>query len=232
MPGDVGIRAGTPTGQTGSHVTFVESVNPAKGTFIGFGGNQSSFRSEYSLSDYDFRVGHAGSANLEMARAATGGGTARVTQGGRGRGGSGGTPYGMPGTGGRPYPMPGSGGISNWLSSYATRRASAATSGGSGSATSAGIMPQSVESLIASVNPKYRETAKSMWATLMSDRAMQLRAAAYPFAASNVGGPMTMVAGQKSVMGSEWLSQKSGGKYKSWGDYNAAQKSKKRTGSW
>jgi uncharacterized protein (TIGR02594 family) len=43
------------TGETGSHVTFVDSVDKENGTFVGVGGNQASNREKFRISDYDFR---------------------------------------------------------------------------------------------------------------------------------------------------------------------------------
>ena len=67
QPGDVAVKAGVPTGERGSHVTFVESVDPERGTFTAVGGNQGkgltkaqrmagqAGRSEYQLGAFDFR---------------------------------------------------------------------------------------------------------------------------------------------------------------------------------
>jgi hypothetical protein len=53
----VSLRGGrVPTGETGSHVTFVQSVDPRTGTFIGVGGNQGGTRSRFRVQDYDFRT--------------------------------------------------------------------------------------------------------------------------------------------------------------------------------
>ena len=54
QPGDVAVKRGTPTGETGSHVTFVETYDPKTGRFIGIGGNQSSFKSSMAAGSYDF----------------------------------------------------------------------------------------------------------------------------------------------------------------------------------
>lgn len=55
-PGDIAVRRGTPTGNTGSHVTIVESYDPSTRTFIGVGGNQrAGMRSKFRVDDYDFR---------------------------------------------------------------------------------------------------------------------------------------------------------------------------------
>jgi hypothetical protein len=61
QPGDVAIRRfdkyGNPvaTGNTGSHVTFVRSLDPRTGRFVGLGGNQGNFQSQYPLAGYEFR---------------------------------------------------------------------------------------------------------------------------------------------------------------------------------
>ncbi len=58
QPGDVAVRKGTSTGSTGSHVTFVESVDPKSGSFKGLGGNQGGGRiSPFALDAYGFRRG-------------------------------------------------------------------------------------------------------------------------------------------------------------------------------
>jgi hypothetical protein len=51
--GDVAVRRGVPTGQTGSHVTFVGHVN-ADGTFTGIGGNQGGTK-QYRADEFEFR---------------------------------------------------------------------------------------------------------------------------------------------------------------------------------
>jgi hypothetical protein len=59
--GSIAIRKGSlrgygvRTGETGSHVTFVDSVDRASGTFMGVGGNQPSNKERFRISDYDFR---------------------------------------------------------------------------------------------------------------------------------------------------------------------------------
>lgn len=53
-PGYVAVRRGTPTGSTGSHVTFVESSDPQRGTFVGLGGNQGRPEVTLSARDYQF----------------------------------------------------------------------------------------------------------------------------------------------------------------------------------
>jgi uncharacterized protein (TIGR02594 family) len=53
--GDVAVRRGVRTGDVGSHVTFVEGVDARSGRFTGIGGNQGSFKRQFSISDYDFR---------------------------------------------------------------------------------------------------------------------------------------------------------------------------------
>lgn len=61
QPGDIAIRRfdkyGNPvaTGNTGSHVTFVQSIDPQTGRFVGLGGNQGNFQSQYPLAGYEFR---------------------------------------------------------------------------------------------------------------------------------------------------------------------------------
>ncbi len=59
QPGDVAVRIDNhgryvPTGATGSHVTFVDSVDPKTGRFVGLGGNQGRFRSNYAQNRYQF----------------------------------------------------------------------------------------------------------------------------------------------------------------------------------
>ena len=53
--GDIAVRRGAPTGQTGSHVTFVENYNPKDGTFTGIGGNQGHMRARFNIADFEFR---------------------------------------------------------------------------------------------------------------------------------------------------------------------------------
>lgn len=53
-PGFVAVRRGTPTGSTGSHVTFVESYDPKSGTFVGLGGDQGRPEVTLSARDYQF----------------------------------------------------------------------------------------------------------------------------------------------------------------------------------
>jgi hypothetical protein len=63
QPGDVAVRrpefhgrlGSGQTGDTGSHVTFVEGVDPKTGRFTGLGGNQGSIESRYPLNQYSFR---------------------------------------------------------------------------------------------------------------------------------------------------------------------------------
>lgn len=57
QPGDVAVaRRGVRTGDTGSHVTFVESYDPKTGTFKGLGGNQrAGMESTFGAGEYDFR---------------------------------------------------------------------------------------------------------------------------------------------------------------------------------
>lgn len=73
--GDVAVRRGPQTGQTGSHVTFVSAVDPKTGTFKGVGGNQGGGRaseSTFRSGDYDFRT-----QGKTMVRAAQGAKTAQ-----------------------------------------------------------------------------------------------------------------------------------------------------------
>jgi uncharacterized protein (TIGR02594 family) len=87
-PGDIAVRKTSrfnggpvPTGQTGSHVTFVNSIDPKTGQFVGFGGNQKGWQSAYNLNDFEFRRG--GVANLQVAQAAAGvGGGTQMAMGG------------------------------------------------------------------------------------------------------------------------------------------------------
>lgn len=55
-PGDVAIRRGPPTGDTGSHVTFVDSYDPATGKFKGIGGNQGAWEENLPAGRYEFRT--------------------------------------------------------------------------------------------------------------------------------------------------------------------------------
>ena len=65
QPGDIAVRRGVRTGATGSHVTFVENVDPTTGRFSAVGGNQGASRaaraqgvtgrSNYALSQFEFR---------------------------------------------------------------------------------------------------------------------------------------------------------------------------------
>jgi uncharacterized protein (TIGR02594 family) len=65
QPGDIAVRRGVRTGATGSHVTFVENVDPTTGRFSAVGGNQGASRaaraqgvtgrSSYALSQFEFR---------------------------------------------------------------------------------------------------------------------------------------------------------------------------------
>lgn len=80
--GHVAIRRGAATGSTGSHVTFVESVNPRTGEFTSVGGNQGlskaqrmqglTGRSTYKLADFDFRQPQAAENIREIAGGAEG----------------------------------------------------------------------------------------------------------------------------------------------------------------
>jgi uncharacterized protein (TIGR02594 family) len=64
--GDVAVaNRGVPTGATGSHVTFVENVDPKTGRFTGLGGNQGAGpESGFRISDYTFRRSVGGKAGL------------------------------------------------------------------------------------------------------------------------------------------------------------------------
>ena len=53
-PNTIAVKNGTPTGQTGSHVTFTENYDPKKGTFTGFGANQNKLEDTYRAKDYTF----------------------------------------------------------------------------------------------------------------------------------------------------------------------------------
>jgi hypothetical protein len=57
QPGDIAVRKGARTGDTGSHVTIVEGVDPKTGAFTGLGGNQGrrGFEGQFKLRDYTFR---------------------------------------------------------------------------------------------------------------------------------------------------------------------------------
>lgn len=80
--GHVAIRRGAATGQTGSHVTFVENVDPRTGTFTSVGGNQGlskaqrmqglTGRSTYNLADFDFRQPQQAENIREIAGGAEG----------------------------------------------------------------------------------------------------------------------------------------------------------------
>lgn len=52
QPGDIAVRRGVRTGQTGSHVTIVDSVEGNR--FIGLGGNQSQRRSRFPVGGFDY----------------------------------------------------------------------------------------------------------------------------------------------------------------------------------
>jgi hypothetical protein len=72
VPGDIAVRRGTPTGQTGSHVTIVEDYNPKTGVFTGLGGNQGAWERQLPAGQYEFR--HGDTAPAAPAPAATPGG--------------------------------------------------------------------------------------------------------------------------------------------------------------
>jgi hypothetical protein len=65
-PGDIAVaNRGVPTGATGSHVTFVESVDPKTGRFTGLGGNQGRGpESSFNIGEYTFRRSVGGKAGL------------------------------------------------------------------------------------------------------------------------------------------------------------------------
>lgn len=170
QPGDIAVRKGPATGNTGSHVTVVESFDPATGRFIGFGGNQSSWRSSYPADRFDFRRGGTGTANLEMARAATGGGNASVSRGSGGRGGTGGFGSfggGMINADFASGPMGALGQARDFLANYAM---SSAPAGGSRGATGTSGMPPVVKEYVESLSPRYREAAIRMYAAMTDAR--------------------------------------------------------------
>ena len=70
VPGDVAVRRGAQTGSTGSHVTFVEKIDPNTGTFTGLGGNQTRWESPFNARNYDFRHSTA-KEHIEDAAKAT-----------------------------------------------------------------------------------------------------------------------------------------------------------------
>jgi uncharacterized protein (TIGR02594 family) len=60
-PGDVAVRKGTRTGNTGSHVGIVESIDPRSGIVTLIGGNQrAGVRTRIRLSDYGYQTYGAG----------------------------------------------------------------------------------------------------------------------------------------------------------------------------
>lgn len=77
QPGDIAVRRGARTGSTGSHVTFVESVDPKTGRFVGLGGNQAGGRltsSNFRTSGYEFRRATGAPPNGQTAGPGTGAG--------------------------------------------------------------------------------------------------------------------------------------------------------------
>lgn len=66
QPGDVAVRRGVPTGSTGSHVTFVDSVTGER--FMGTGGNQSRPRASFPLSQFQFYRGDQAAARESIDR--------------------------------------------------------------------------------------------------------------------------------------------------------------------
>jgi uncharacterized protein (TIGR02594 family) len=92
--GDVAIRRGARTGGTGSHVTFVQDIDPSTGRFTGFGGNQggAARASRYATSQFDFRRAPGGGVKPEGSDVGAGGGSsggggATASWGGGGKGG-------------------------------------------------------------------------------------------------------------------------------------------------
>jgi uncharacterized protein (TIGR02594 family) len=91
QPGDIAVRRGAATGQTGSHVTVVESVDPRTGSFVGLGGNQGKWESKYAQSRYEFRRATGAPPNGQTAGPGTGAGagsTPATADGAQGAGGS------------------------------------------------------------------------------------------------------------------------------------------------
>jgi hypothetical protein len=82
QPGDIAVRRpefhgrlGTGrTGDTGSHVTIVEGVDPKTGRFTGIGGNQGAFESQFKTSQYEFRRATGAPPNGQTAGPGTGAG--------------------------------------------------------------------------------------------------------------------------------------------------------------
>jgi hypothetical protein len=58
VAGDIAVRRGTRTGNTGSHVTIVEDYDAKTGGFTGLGGNQGAFERRFRGGQYDFRHGN------------------------------------------------------------------------------------------------------------------------------------------------------------------------------
>jgi uncharacterized protein (TIGR02594 family) len=58
QPGDIAVRRGARTGNTGSHVTIVEDYDAKTGAFTGIGGNQGAFERRFRPGQYDFRHGN------------------------------------------------------------------------------------------------------------------------------------------------------------------------------
>jgi hypothetical protein len=107
--GDIAVRktsyrAGheyVPTGETGSHVTLVEGVDPKTGMFTGLGGNQGAFEKQFASGQYEFRRPPGGGGGIDVA------GASALTAGADGGAGGGG---GSGGGGGFPGPSGGLGG--------------------------------------------------------------------------------------------------------------------------
>jgi hypothetical protein len=121
-PGDIAVRktsyraghAYVPTGETGSHVTLVEGVDPKTGQFTGLGGNQGAFERQFPAGQYEFRRPPGGGGGIDVAGASalTGGADGGAAPAGGGLPGGigaalGGGGFGLPGGGG----FPGLGGL-------------------------------------------------------------------------------------------------------------------------
>jgi hypothetical protein len=78
-PGDIAVaRRGVRTGDTGSHVTFVENYDQKAGTFKGLGGNQrAGMESTFNAGGYDFR--RANRAQIDNGMAQRVEGTGKIT---------------------------------------------------------------------------------------------------------------------------------------------------------
>lgn len=95
QPGDVAIRKldkygrYVPTGDTGSHVTFVEGVDPKTGKFTGLGGNQGRVESQYNVGAYEYRRPRGTPPNGQTAGPGTGAGAGDTPAGGAAAGNDG-----------------------------------------------------------------------------------------------------------------------------------------------